>query len=135
MVIYGPALLAACLLVGQIAGRLLGMLLGIDANVGGVGIAMLLLILVTARLERAGRLSEPTRGGILFWSAVYVPVVVAMAASLDVRGALSRGIVAILAGLAAAGLGFALVPLLCRAVSAPEVPLPGPSADAGGPGR
>jgi len=135
MVIYGTALLAACLLVGQIAGRLLGMLLGIDANVGGVGIAMLLLILVTARLERAGRLSEPTRGGILFWSAVYVPVVVAMAASLDVRGALSRGIVAILAGLAAAGLGFALVPLLCRAVSAPAVPAPGPSAEAGGPGR
>lgn len=119
MVIYGTALLAACLVVGQIAGRLAGMLLGIEANVGGVGIAMLLLILVTSRLERAGRLTEPTRGGILFWSAVYVPVVVAMAASLDVRGAFSRGTVAILAGLGAAAVGFATVPLLCRAVSAP----------------
>jgi len=123
MAIYGTALLAACLVVGQIAGRLVGMLLGIDANVGGVGIAMLLLILVTSGLERAGRLSEPTRGGILFWSAVYVPVVVAMAASLDVCGAFSRGMVAILAGLGATAVGFAAVPLLCRAVSAPVAAL------------
>jgi len=131
MVIYGTALLAACLLVGQIAGRLLGMLLGIDANVGGVGIAMLLLILVTSRLERSGRLAETTRGGILFWSAVYVPVVVAMAASLDVRGAFSRGAVAILAGLAAAAAGFAMVPLLCRAVSAPASLPPDEAAASG----
>jgi hypothetical protein len=56
-------------------------------------------------------------------AVVYVPVVVAMAASLDVCGAFSRGMVAILAGLGATAVGFAAVPLLCRAVSAPVAAL------------
>jgi malonate transporter MadL subunit len=46
MVIYGVALLALCLLAGLFTGELLGQLIGVEANVGGVGIAMLLLILV-----------------------------------------------------------------------------------------
>jgi malonate transporter MadL subunit len=116
MTIYGTALLAGCLLAGQLLGRLLGMLLGIDANVGGVGIGMLLLILVTSKLQGTGRLPAAAQGGILFWASIYIPVVVAMAASLDVRGALSRGTVAIGAGLAAAALGFAMVPFLCNAL-------------------
>ncbi|MEC8918299.1 MAG: malonate transporter subunit MadL, partial [Pseudomonadota bacterium] len=37
MVIYGVALLAGCMLVGLIIGDVLGQLLGIDANLGGVG--------------------------------------------------------------------------------------------------
>lgn len=114
MTIYGTALLAICLLVGQMLGASLGLLLGVGTNVGGVGIAMLLLIVVTSRLKAAGRLPEPVQAGILFWSAVYIPVVVAMAASLDVRGGLSRGSVAIVAGVAATAAGFALVPVLCR---------------------
>ena len=44
MVIYGTALLAACLLLGSLLGRSLGWLLGLDSDLGGVGIAMLLLI-------------------------------------------------------------------------------------------
>ncbi|MEC7413533.1 MAG: malonate transporter subunit MadL, partial [Pseudomonadota bacterium] len=44
MVIYGVGLLAACMLAGVILGDLLGQLIGVKANVGGVGIAMLLLI-------------------------------------------------------------------------------------------
>ena len=44
MVIYGVGLLAACMLAGVILGDLLGQLIGVQANVGGVGIAMLLLI-------------------------------------------------------------------------------------------
>ena len=114
MTIYGTALLAICLLVGQACGLMLGRMLGIDANVGGVGIAMLLLIVVTSRLQSAGRLPEAVQGGILFWSSVYIPVVIAMAASLDVRGAVSRGSIAIVAGLAATAAGFAMVPILCR---------------------
>lgn len=120
MTIYGTALLAICLLVGQFLGALLGLVLGVGTNVGGVGIAMLLLIVLTSRLESAGRLPAAVQGGILFWSAVYIPVVVAMAASLDVRGALSRGSVAIVAGVAAVVAGFALVPLLCRLAGGPE---------------
>ncbi|MDF1765139.1 MAG: malonate transporter subunit MadL, partial [Gammaproteobacteria bacterium] len=41
MLVYGVALLSACLLLGMLAGQALGLALGIDANVGGVGIAML----------------------------------------------------------------------------------------------
>ena len=46
MVVYGVALLAFCMLVGVFLGDLLGKLIGVDANVGGIGIAMLLLILI-----------------------------------------------------------------------------------------
>ena len=44
MIIYGVALLSACLVAGMLVGEYLGVLLGVEANVGGVGIAMLLLV-------------------------------------------------------------------------------------------
>ena len=46
MVIYGVALLSFCMLVGVFVGDILGNLIGVQANVGGVGIAMLLLIIL-----------------------------------------------------------------------------------------
>jgi malonate transporter MadL subunit len=46
MVIYGVSLLAFCILVGSICGILLGRSMGINANFGGVGISMVLLILL-----------------------------------------------------------------------------------------
>ena len=42
MPLYGTALLAGCHLTGILLGELLGRVLGVQANVGGVGIAMLL---------------------------------------------------------------------------------------------
>ena len=39
MIIYGTALLAACHLIGLFLGDLLGALIGVKSNVGGVGIA------------------------------------------------------------------------------------------------
>ena len=42
MVIYGVAVLSFCMVIGVFAGDLLGQLIGVEANVGGVGIAMLL---------------------------------------------------------------------------------------------
>ena len=50
MAIYGTALLSLCLLAGVILGNWLGIAIGVDANVGGVGIAMLILILIAERL-------------------------------------------------------------------------------------
>ena len=44
MIIYGVALLAACMLAGNIIGELIGMAIGVSSNVGGVGLAMLLLV-------------------------------------------------------------------------------------------
>ena len=51
MVIYGVALLSFCMLFGVILGELLGRLFGIDANIGGIGIAMLLLIFLSDYLK------------------------------------------------------------------------------------
>ncbi|MDA1049708.1 MAG: malonate transporter subunit MadL [Planctomycetota bacterium] len=114
MAIYGTALLSICLLVGLIVGRLLGALVGVDANVGGVGIAMLLLILICDRLQQSGRMQPPTKQGIVFWSSIYIPIVVAMAASQDVLAAINGGAVAIVAGFLVVVISFAMVPLISR---------------------
>lgn len=112
MAIYGTGLLAGCLLAGLFAGELLGRLVGIEANIGGVGIAMILLILSAERMRKAGLLPEPTQSGIIFWSSVYIPVVVAMAGSQNVRAALTGGPAAITAGVVATAVCFALVPAI-----------------------
>lgn len=91
MIIYGVALLSLCTLAGLFIGEILGVLLGVPANVGGVGIAMLLLIFVGSYLGKRGLLSAKTEQGVEFWSAVYIPIVVAMAAQQNVLGALSGG--------------------------------------------
>lgn len=114
MVIYGLGILAACVLAGRLGGDLIGRAIGVDAEVGGVGVAMLLLMASTALLRRAGWLREGTAQGIRFWSEVYVPVVVAMAASQNVRLAALSGSVAMLAGAAAVIGGMMLVPLVAR---------------------
>lgn len=114
MAIYGTALLSACLLAGLTLGRCLGELLGVDADIGGVGIAMILLILGCDWLYRGGRMKPPTEAGISFWGQIYVPIVVAMAASQNVMGALSGGLMAILAGVAVVMVCFVLVGVLVR---------------------
>lgn len=114
MVIYGVALLAFCLLAGSLAGDLIGQLLGIQANVGGVGIAMLLLLFVTSLRAERWQLSAASQSGILFWSAMYIPIVVAMAAKQNVVGAIESGWLALVAGVLAVVVSFALIPLFAR---------------------
>lgn len=123
MVLYGTAALAICMLIGMLVGEFLGLLLGVDANVGGVGFAMILLIFFTGWLRKRKLLPEPTKQGLLFWSAMYIPIVVAMAAIQDVYGALSGGPMAVLAGIAATALGAALVPMISK-IGKPVAPLP-----------
>jgi malonate transporter MadL subunit len=114
MVIYGTALLSGCLIAGVVTGQLLGHLVGVDKNIGGVGVAMLLLILVNDRLQRSGRIQLPTKQGILFWSSMYIPIVVAMAASQNVLAAVKGGPVALVAGVTVVLISFALVPVISR---------------------
>ena len=114
MAIYGSAILAFSLVCGLLVGRLVGLAVGIDANVGGVGIAMLLLIVITDRISRAAPLDSATQSGILFWSAIYVPVAVALAASQNVRAAVSGGPAALLAGAGATIACMMLVPMVNR---------------------
>lgn len=112
MVIYGVALLSFCMLIGVFIGDVLGKMIGVQANVGGVGIAMLLLIVLSNLSNDRFHLSPPTEKGINFWSAMYIPIVVAMAAKQNVVAAVSSGWMAIIAGVAAVAASFAMIPLL-----------------------
>jgi malonate transporter MadL subunit len=99
MIIYGTALLAACHLAGIVLGDLLGQALGAKTNVGGVGIAMLLLISLRLFLRQKGRLSTTFELGVHYWGALYIPVVVAMAMQQNVVVAIRSGPVALLAAI------------------------------------
>jgi len=114
MIVYGVALLSFCMLLGTYAGNLLGGLLGVEANVGGVGIAMLLLILLSNLSSKKFRLNAVSESGIYFWSAMYIPIVVAMAAKQNVLAALSSGWLAVIAGALAVAVSFAAIPLISR---------------------
>lgn len=114
MIVYGVALLSVCLILGMLIGEFLGVLLGVQANVGGVGIAMLFLVLAS-NSDRLKTLVQGTSGeGIKFWSAMYIPIVVAMAARQNVAGAVDGGLLALAAGVAAVMVSFALVPVISK---------------------
>ncbi|MBZ4654798.1 MAG: malonate transporter, MadL subunit [Peptococcaceae bacterium] len=110
MEIYGLGIIAACMFVGVFVGSIFAKLLGVSGDVGGVGIAMLLLVLVSNYIK----LDEKTQNGIKLISNLYIPIIVAMAATQDVVKALSGGAVAFLAGGVATVASFFLVPLLSR---------------------
>ena len=114
MKIYGVALLGACFLIGKYLGQLLGQLLGLAGDIGGVGFAMLLLMLSSTYLRKKKWLVPESESGIRFWSAMYIPIIVAMAASQNVTAAFTGGWVAILAGGAATIAGLLLVPVISR---------------------
>lgn len=120
MAIYGTALLSFCVLVGLIVGELLGRVLQVEANVGGVGIAMVLLMGLREWLGRKGIFDAPAESGVGFWCAIYIPVVVAIAATQNVKAALHAGPAALLAGATAVFLCFAMVPWIARFGPLPE---------------
>jgi len=112
MIVYGVALLSVCLVLGMLIGEVLGVALNVEANVGGVGIAMLFLVFAS-NSDKFKALTEGVSGtGIKFWSAMYIPIVVAMAARQNVAAATEGGLLALSAGVAAVIVSFALVPVL-----------------------
>lgn len=114
MIVFGVALLATCTLIGVYLGDLLGVALGVKANVGGVGIAMILLIAARVWLDREGRLSKGVKFGVEFWAGMYIPIVVAMAAQQNVVAALTGGPIVIIAAVGSLVLCFGAVALLSR---------------------
>ena len=112
MKIYGVSLLAACFLIGKFLGNLLGKLINVNTDVGGVGFAMILLIVSSVYLKKRGWLIPETEKGVLFWSSIYIPIIVAMAATLNVKAAVSGGLVALFAGIIATAVCFILVPVI-----------------------
>ncbi len=114
MKIYGVALLAGCFLMGKILGNLLGKLINIDSDIGGVGFAMFLLMASSIYLRKKDWLVPESEKGILFWSSIYIPIVVAMAATLNVKAAVSGGFIAVIAGIGATVAVLFLVPLIAK---------------------
>ncbi len=114
MIVYGVALLSGCLILGMLIGEFLGVLLDVEANVGGVGIAMLLLVFASNSRVFKSLVDGASGAGIKFWSAMYIPIVVAMAARQNVVAAFEGGMLAVVAGVAAVIVSFALVPVLSR---------------------
>ena len=114
MTISGVALLAICTLLGAFLGDVLGRVLEVKANVGGVGIAMLLLIMARLWLARRGKLTQGVKLGIGFWGGLYIPVVVAMASQQNVVAAIKGGPVVLIAGVGAVVVCFAAVALIGR---------------------
>lgn len=112
MTIYGVALLALCTLLGAYFGDALGVALGVKANVGGVGIAMVLLVTARFFLSRKGATPEGVTLGVGFWSKMYIPIVVAMAANQNVIAALKGGPMVAIAAIVTAVACFLAVPLL-----------------------
>jgi malonate transporter MadL subunit len=114
MMIYGLALLAFCYIIGQVLGEFLGKILGVNANVGGVGFAMILLVLLGDWLKRKDYLDLTSESGIQFWSQLYIPIVVAMSATQNVKVAVSSGLLAVLAGIIPVVVCFLLIPFLSK---------------------
>jgi malonate transporter MadL subunit len=115
MIIYGTALLALCHLLGIFLGDALGHALGVKTNVGGVGIAMLLLIFARLYMQKRDFLPKLTELGVEYWGAMYIPVVVAMAAQQDMVAALRGGPVALLSAIAAVAVCACVIAVINRA--------------------
>jgi malonate transporter MadL subunit len=112
--ISGVALLAICTLLGAFLGDALGAVLGVKANVGGVGIAMILLIAGRLWLTRRGQLSRGLKLGVEFWGALYIPIVVAMAAQQNVVDAVRSGPMVAIAATGSVVLCLATVVIISR---------------------
>jgi malonate transporter MadL subunit len=87
----------------------------VKTNVGGVGIAMILLIFARTYMHKRGLMPQTTELGVTFWGAMYIPVVVAMAAQQNVVAALRGGPVALLAAMGALALCACTIALINRA--------------------
>ena len=110
--IYSLVTLALCMLLGKYIGTLFGTLVGINADVGGVGFAILLLLFVGNCKRFTFTKRKDFIGGMSFWKKMYMPVVVAMAASQNVYRMLTSGMVAIVGGAAVVAFPFLLLYIL-----------------------
>ena len=73
--IYGVAILAACMFAGGFIGNLLGLLIGLNSDVGGVGFAMIFLLIVTNSEKISSKLPKGTLEGLNFWKNMFIPII------------------------------------------------------------
>ena len=112
--IYGVALLSACAFIGSLLGELLGALTGLGTDIGGVGFAMILLLIVTNSKTINRILPEGYTEGIKFWKEMFIPVIVAMSMSQNVASALDDGVLALTLGVGVVVIMLFLIPLFNR---------------------
>jgi|TARA_B100001059_G_scaffold91555_1_gene90463 malonate transporter MadL subunit len=117
MNIYGVSLLAFCFLFGKIIGTYLGSLIGLSGDVGGVGFSMFLLVYINSYLKKKNINTSKSENGIIFWSTMYIPIVIAMSASQNVKAALTGGILAVMVGVTVTFFAFILVPIISKRVN------------------
>ena len=110
--IYSLVTLSLCMLLGKYIGNCFGALVGINADVGGVGFAILLLLFVGNNKFFSFARKNAFTQGMQFWKQMYMPVVVAMAASQNVYRMLTSVMVAIIGGAAAVAFPFLLLYIL-----------------------
>lgn len=96
--IEATVLIAASMFAGNVSGVLLGRLFGQNINIGGIGFSVIFLLLFSHILKKHRLFSEKLEQGMRFWKELYVMAIIAVAASQDVYSALSKGIIAVLAG-------------------------------------
>ncbi len=109
--IYGVALLAGCMLIGSYVGNLLGLLTGLNSDIGGVGFAMILLLIATNSKKIDKILPKEYKKGIEFWKEMFIPVIIALSASQNVVSALNGGVLALVAGVGVVAAMLLLIPL------------------------
>ena len=115
--IYGVALLSACAFVGSLIGELLGLLTGLNSDIGGVGFAMVLLLLLTNSKKVNKILPDTYTKGINFWKEMFIPVIIAMSASQNVISALDGGVLALTVGVGVVIIMLLLIPIFNKFTS------------------
>ena len=115
--IYGVALLSGCTLIGSFIGNLLGLLTGLNSDIGGVGFAMILLLMVTNSKKMNKIMPEGYMKGLEFWKEMFIPVIIAMSASQNVVSALDGGVLALTAGVGVVIIMLLLIPLFNKFTS------------------
>jgi len=86
----------------------------LSGDIGGVGFSMFLLVFINSYLKKKNINISKSENGVLFWSTMYIPIVVAMSASQNVKAAMLGGWLAIIVGVLVTIVAFMLVPLLSR---------------------
>ncbi len=109
--IYGVALLAGCMFVGSFIGNLLGLWTGLGSDIGGVGFAMILLLLLTNSKTVNKILPQGYTQGINFWKEMFIPVIIAMSTSQNVISALDGGALALTLGAGIVVIMLLLIPV------------------------
>ncbi|MBQ4517927.1 MAG: malonate transporter subunit MadL [Clostridia bacterium] len=114
--IYGVALLAGCMFAGSFVGNLLGILTGLNSDIGGVGFAMILLLLATNSKTVNKIMPAGYTKGVEFWKEMFIPVIIALSASQNVASAIDGGLLALLAGVGVVVVMMLMIPLLNKLI-------------------